>query len=495
MKAYSLRVLALASVPVLGAACADTGSGPTGPEVAIAVAPLTLPGIDEACFGITVYNGDPATLTDADPDNDADVVWTNNDVCSVQYGNGQGDITYVGPCDASTGDNYVQLVLNSLSANATELDDEASPAEFVNPCKDAGDCVQMVECLPNADSLVEFNLTVMRNAQQGFFDIAVNFEDIFCSAKFDSCYTTEQLVPKTLRFSDALILYYYSALGTEVPAAWNGEEWALVNAQGEPIYFLGGVAGSPPLTFEAQGTTFELVQNRVQVPTTPIELLFGEDGREHTAVAAVSCTAGAGSETDLVLGAPTVSCDDEVSFAIDLSNEDGGNGEAYYPPGAVGSGIEHTLSYAVYFGAEQLTCPGPNGTTASCGKVYYNIAFNIEALASQGLTNCRLRYGATAVETPDDGYGPTTTFDAAGFLSDVNGVYPAVSFNGLLGIPMTDGTAAPLCFAHGLNNPGSLVETGYIQGSAFGGASGAYQAGYHSSGDQADAFLESVPAK
>jgi hypothetical protein len=40
-------------------------------------------------------------------------------------------------------------------------------------------------CVENTDTLVEFNLTVMRDASQGFFDVAVNFEDIFCSAKVD----------------------------------------------------------------------------------------------------------------------------------------------------------------------------------------------------------------------------------------------------------------------------------------------------------------------
>ncbi|HRE88129.1 MAG TPA: hypothetical protein PK095_03230, partial [Myxococcota bacterium] len=47
---------------------------------------------------------------------------------------------------------------------------------------------QPATCLPNADTRVSFDLTVMRRAEQGFFDIAVSFEDVFCSAKFDCCY-------------------------------------------------------------------------------------------------------------------------------------------------------------------------------------------------------------------------------------------------------------------------------------------------------------------
>jgi hypothetical protein len=42
-----------------------------------------------------------------------------------------------------------------------------------------------IACVENADVPVVFNLTVMRNARQGFFDIAVEFDDIFCSAKLD----------------------------------------------------------------------------------------------------------------------------------------------------------------------------------------------------------------------------------------------------------------------------------------------------------------------
>ncbi|MBL8783494.1 MAG: hypothetical protein JNJ59_01230 [Deltaproteobacteria bacterium] len=36
----------------------------------------------------------------------------------------------------------------------------------------------------------------MRDAEQGFFDIAVNFEDIFCSAKFDTCYAATETSPE-----------------------------------------------------------------------------------------------------------------------------------------------------------------------------------------------------------------------------------------------------------------------------------------------------------
>ncbi len=43
-------------------------------------------------------------------------------------------------------------------------------------------------CEENADTRVDFNITLMREANQGFFDIAVTFDDIFCSAKVDCAY-------------------------------------------------------------------------------------------------------------------------------------------------------------------------------------------------------------------------------------------------------------------------------------------------------------------
>ncbi|MFT7580424.1 MAG: hypothetical protein ACI9MR_002095, partial [Myxococcota bacterium] len=42
-----------------------------------------------------------------------------------------------------------------------------------------------VVCQENADVPVTFNVTLMRRAEQGFFDVAVNFRDIFCAAKLD----------------------------------------------------------------------------------------------------------------------------------------------------------------------------------------------------------------------------------------------------------------------------------------------------------------------
>ncbi len=139
--------------------------GLTGPKFQLNIAPLKLDGVGEAIYGLTVLNGNGET------------VWTNSDVRSTRYGNGSGSVTFVGACDASSNPNTVRI--DSLQL----FDDSGAIPSWTwqNPMP----VEQQVICEENADVLVEFNLTILRDANQGFFDIGVNFEDIFCSAKFD----------------------------------------------------------------------------------------------------------------------------------------------------------------------------------------------------------------------------------------------------------------------------------------------------------------------
>ncbi len=197
MRTFKTLARRAAIVIVPAALAVGCSEGPSGPGVEIAVAPLTLPGIVDICYGLTVYNGDPATLATPDTDDDVDTVWALDGVCSTQYGNDDGgDITYIGTCDASAGNNYVSLVLETVEVTAPGgslagniLDDQDTEVDgnpdFQNPCTAGEPCILDFPCIENADTLVEFNLTVLRRAEQGFFDIAVNFEDVFCSAKVD----------------------------------------------------------------------------------------------------------------------------------------------------------------------------------------------------------------------------------------------------------------------------------------------------------------------
>jgi hypothetical protein len=167
----------ITSLALLFVACGeDAIEAPTGPGLSIEVAPLSLPGIVEATYELTVKSSGGA------------VVWTKSPIASTRYGDGQGAITYVGPCDADGGLHTVELVLLSLTDAVNG--DLSSPGDFVNPTIQPGGArtpivVAGVVCNPNADTLVPISLTVMRAARQGFFDIAVEFDDIFCSAKLD----------------------------------------------------------------------------------------------------------------------------------------------------------------------------------------------------------------------------------------------------------------------------------------------------------------------
>jgi len=141
-----------------------------GGHLRIDVAPLSLPGVTNASYRLTVENSA------------GDVVWTR-DVTSSGYGSGDGDLSYIGPCDADAAPARVELELLSLSAGAATL---TAGVDYINPAPEGSPVAQTdVACLPNADVPVTFDLTVMRRAQQGFFDVAVTFDEIFCSAKLD----------------------------------------------------------------------------------------------------------------------------------------------------------------------------------------------------------------------------------------------------------------------------------------------------------------------
>jgi len=161
-------LLPLISLLALNSTGCDTQSPPdeAGARIRLEVAPLSLPMVDNARYTIAVTNGL------------GQPVWSAT-IEANGFGDGQGSITYIGPCDASEPSHTVTLTLDQLWDVEREL---FSPADYKNP----GPIVRTnVMCSANADTLVEFNLTIMRSARQGFFDVAVNFDDIFCSAKLD----------------------------------------------------------------------------------------------------------------------------------------------------------------------------------------------------------------------------------------------------------------------------------------------------------------------
>ncbi|MFO0748794.1 MAG: hypothetical protein U1F43_24485 [Myxococcota bacterium] len=167
-----------------GQAQAPTDTG--GAHLAIGVAPLSLAGVSDACYALTVYGG-------TDPDT-APVVWSQAHVCASQFGDGVGSVAYVGSCDASasggSGASVVQLVMEDLCtggpcADETPGDTSIAASEWRNPCPAPEGCSVPATCVANRDTPVRFDLVVARSANQGFFDVAVNFSDVFCSAKLD----------------------------------------------------------------------------------------------------------------------------------------------------------------------------------------------------------------------------------------------------------------------------------------------------------------------
>ncbi len=505
MKAYYLRLLAVSALAPI-AACAEGDHGPSGPQVAIDVAPLTLPGTLGVSYALAVYNQDPTPYTNifdvaGDAVKTTGLVWHQQDVTSNQFGNGAGgDISYVGPCDASSSDNWVALALNrvnvgdgngsydgagAFSGTDNLLDDQnsaftTSPGsddldpDFVNPAPYNKALVMKFPCEENEDTRVTFNLTVMRDADQGFFDIAVNFEDIFCSMKIDTCTDDgdDGVEPIKLLFGDeegegrvetAVIASACSA-GTDDA---NTEMWMA------------------PLQVSCDGgVTFNLDPTGGATESTP-----GEQGNQDCAIASAAATTAWGGikivgdlvgDEDLtgVTFTDTAGSGRQyiARYVYQSDVDSGGNGSVIWAaeaavPGAAGNASfegnvatltfanyviangqarpitqvsaftgganagTKTLCYALYWGKEDLQCDGADG---SCNKGWWNVAINIDDLRDQGLKDCTVTTAITASSSTD--VSPPKFVN--GQLPGPGQTYGYVAFEAEL----IDTDGAPTCF-------------------------------------------------
>ena len=147
--------------------CLGEGSAPPSGRLEVSVMPLSLAGITNAQYTITVTNAAGGL---------GQVVWSRT-ITADQFGDGAGSVSYVGTCDASAGRHTVTLTLDSL----TDTNGLVPASSYENPTPVSLEPT----CVANADVPVVFDITLMRRANQGFFDVAVQFEDIFCSAKLD----------------------------------------------------------------------------------------------------------------------------------------------------------------------------------------------------------------------------------------------------------------------------------------------------------------------
>ncbi|TNF38496.1 MAG: fibronectin type III domain-containing protein [Deltaproteobacteria bacterium] len=155
----------LAALALVSCEPATPTDGPTDGKLEVRAVPLSLGPITDAVYQVTVFNGV------------GDVVWTR-DIASSQFGDGAGAMSYIGTCDPAANPNQVELVVVSLS-------DASGPLSFANPAPPEDPLVELVDCQPQADVSVTFEFTAAVAAEQGFFDVAISFDDIFCSAKFD----------------------------------------------------------------------------------------------------------------------------------------------------------------------------------------------------------------------------------------------------------------------------------------------------------------------
>jgi hypothetical protein len=206
----AMPVLALSA---LLASC--DGSGVTGARsgLTVAIAPLNLPGVGVVCYDLRVSEGEQVLWDRGDPsttllgdDQDPNDLYLSGEVdddpiCSDQFGGPLGlDLVYIGTCQVDTSKpaptlNAVTLWIDGLYDDARSVD----VGEWVDPCPDG--CTVLAPCYENDDTRVEFNITVMREANQGFFDFAINFDKIFCSGKLDCTNDDAGLDPIRLLFN------------------------------------------------------------------------------------------------------------------------------------------------------------------------------------------------------------------------------------------------------------------------------------------------------
>ena len=168
----STRLPALVMLSLLGAGGGCGASAPPsdqGPQIAINVSPFEIDSVTNAEYRLTVRN----SLNE--------VVWTRV-VSADGYGNGQGSLSYVGPCDAQANPNTVAVEVLALykGVDGTEPFD---PSLYGLP----GEVSRQVECLQNQDVAVQFDITILIDPPDmpAFLSVGVGFDDVFCSAKLD----------------------------------------------------------------------------------------------------------------------------------------------------------------------------------------------------------------------------------------------------------------------------------------------------------------------
>ena len=346
MKSTLRTSLALMVALSLAACAAETTPATSdGPRLAIDVAALNLVGVGDVVWDLEVVNG--ATTPET--------VWQRR-VSSSRYGDGAGSASYVGTCDAAANPNTVRVwVVGVYDAAVTDMGAfnsgstadagavAGSPTPFQNPTTTGAPLTREVVCVEDSDVAVQFDIALMRPAQQGFFDVAVNFNNIFCSAKFDCC--NDANTNDACDTGEDIALLFTSGAG-------RGRTMVLGFA------CTAGTDGGDATTLYMDPLTFDC--------TSP-ENGFTTDFSVTSAAASPGnqCTAG----------------DMAGCAAVD-------------DPAGLPAADSYLFQVAVYRGAEALL----SGTTEA-HKVYWNVALGVKA----GIGDCTLRTEATA-DNPNDAF-------------------------------------------------------------------------------------------
>lgn len=158
---------------------APTIDGPAG-TVGISIAPLVFPEITGATFEFTIVDSLDV------------VIYHNPSISSDEYGTPDGRVLFVAPCSAGNGTNPGMgppgTEINTVTVRLIEVRAEGGQVFTLTK----GDAIfppalsRDVVCVENQEVRAEFLLTIARRAQQGFVDMVVQIQDVFCSYKL-SC--------------------------------------------------------------------------------------------------------------------------------------------------------------------------------------------------------------------------------------------------------------------------------------------------------------------
>jgi hypothetical protein len=438
-----------AAALVLGGCAQGNPEGPddfgyNGTGIQVSIAPLTLDTLSDACYSFQINNEQGDLVVARGPQSAAGGSGdsTANAVCASRFGNGDGgDISYVAPCDAQPTPNDTDAVNThtvTLWVDALCLGPDAENVgadcdeiqSYVDPCPSG--CSLAVACAENADTPVTFNFTIMGQADQGFFDVAVNFDDVFCSAKLDDCNTLDQPIELVFDPNPLVQTSSFPCIHADGCAA----DGSAFDPNATPPVLWGQQCPDNTQCTSDPGCYLDCSPFKVAY-------LFGEDvpvfgpnpnygERIRTGVAAVACTAGPDSPSDdvttlLLMSTLTVECDDPeggtISGTLDLAGLTAEGNVAIGPfPGLV------------TFGTEALAGVNKVFTTVSVGLGDY--------------TNCNFLWNVAPVEPGfEEAWGNTNTWNSHGY----------VQFNG--GALGGDDT---VCHQNELNASGSAVTTEYV---------------------------------